>query len=207
MSGSRESLNKLTKNYQQPLGPSPPYPLLALSTWRPSRRPISRQSLAGVMKNRRTEWRSRRRATSPLTSKTDTDAHDPFAALTSPRPRRAPGVRPHPHDLLQDLPVSSGMFDERAGDNAAPKLSGGLSLGPLSSRRIQVSVCGRARKTHLRFTYKGFAVLRVLVGIFRSLPTKSDEDPGPCPRRRPHAAASKQSCRGPSHQRRRRRRP
>jgi hypothetical protein len=45
------------------------------------------------------------------------------------------------------------MFDERAGDNAAPKLSGGLSLGPLSSRRIQVSVCGRARKTHLRFTY------------------------------------------------------
>jgi hypothetical protein len=36
------------------------------------------------------------------------------------------------------------MFDERAGDNAAPKLSGGLSLGPLSSRRIQVSVCGRA---------------------------------------------------------------
>ena len=65
------------------------------------------------------------------------------------------GVRPHPHDLLQDLPVSSGMFDERAGDNAAPKLSGGLSLGPLSSRRIQVSVCGRARKTHLRFTYKG----------------------------------------------------
>jgi hypothetical protein len=46
------------------------------------------------------------------------------------------------------------MFDERAGDNAAPKLSGGLSLGPLSSRRIQVSVCGRARKTHLRFTYK-----------------------------------------------------
>ena len=88
-------------------------------------------------------------------SKTDTDAHDPLAAPTSPRPRRAPGVRPHPHDLLQDLPVSSGMFDERAGDNAAPKLSGGLSLGPLSSRRIQVSVCGPARKTHLRFTYKG----------------------------------------------------
>eukprot|EP01047_Picozoa_sp_COSAG01_P117080 COSAG01_NODE_45749_length_406_cov_2.778502_1_plen_65_part_10 len=26
------------------------------------------------------------------------------------------------------------MFDERAGDNAAPKLSGGLSLGALSSR-------------------------------------------------------------------------
>ena len=90
-------------------------------------------------------------------SKTDTDAHDPFAALTSPRPRRAPGVRPHPHDLLQEQPVSSGMFDERAGDNAAPKLSGGLSLGPLSSRRIQVSVCGPARKTHLRFTYKGYS--------------------------------------------------
>jgi hypothetical protein len=88
-------------------------------------------------------------------SKTDTGAHDPFAASTSPRPRRAHGVRPHPHDLLQDQPVATGMFDERAGDNAAPKLSGGLSLGPLSSRRIQVSVCCRARKTHLRFTYKG----------------------------------------------------
>ena len=79
-------------------------------------------------------------------SKTDTGAHDPFAPPTSPRPRRAPGVRPHPHDLLQEQPVATGMFDERAGDNAAPKLSGGLSLGPLSSRRIQVSVCGRARK-------------------------------------------------------------
>jgi hypothetical protein len=90
-------------------------------------------------------------------SKTDTDAHDPFAPPTSPRPRRAPGVRPHPHDLLQEQPVPTGMFDERAGDNAAPKLSGGLSLGPLSSRRIQVSVCGYARKTHLRFTYKGSA--------------------------------------------------
>jgi hypothetical protein len=91
-------------------------------------------------------------------SKTDTDAHDPLAALASPRPRRAPGVRPHPHDLLQEQPVATGMFDERAGDNAAPKLSGGLglSLGPLSSRRIQVSVCGPARKTHLRFTYKGY---------------------------------------------------
>ena len=88
-------------------------------------------------------------------SKTDTDAHDPLAAPTSPRPRRAPGVRPHPHDLLQEQPVPTGMFDERAGGNAAPKLSGGLSLGPLSSRRIQVSVCGPARKTHLRFTYKG----------------------------------------------------
>ena len=86
-------------------------------------------------------------------SKTDTDAHDPLAAPTSPRPRRAPGVRPHPHDLLQEQPVPTGMFDERAGDNAAPKLSGGLSLGPLSSRRIQVSVCCPARKTHLRFTY------------------------------------------------------
>ena len=63
-------------------------------------------------------------------SKTDTRAHDPLAALTSPRPRRAPGVRPHPHDLLQEQPVPTGMFDERAGDNAAPKLSGGLSLGP-----------------------------------------------------------------------------
>jgi hypothetical protein len=61
-------------------------------------------------------------------SKTDTDAHDPLAAPTSPRPRRAPGVRPHPHDLLQEQPVPTGMFDERAGDNAAPKLSGGLSL-------------------------------------------------------------------------------
>eukprot|EP01047_Picozoa_sp_COSAG01_P052858 COSAG01_NODE_5601_length_4153_cov_74.330291_2_plen_168_part_00 len=93
-------------------------------------------------------------------SKTDTDAHDPLAPPTSPRPRRAPGVRPHPHDLLQEQPVATGMFDERAGDNAAPKLSGGLSLGPLSSRRIQVSVCGRARKTHLRFTYKGFVLYR-----------------------------------------------
>ena len=83
-------------------------------------------------------------------------ANDPFAPPTSPRPRRAPGVRPHPHDLLQEQPVATGMFDERAGDNAAPKLSGGLSLGPLSSRRIQVSVCCRARKTHLRFTYKGW---------------------------------------------------
>ena len=57
--------------------------------------------------------------------------HDPLAALTSPRPRRAPGVRPHPHDLLQEQPVSSGMFDERAGDNAAPKLSReGYRWGP-----------------------------------------------------------------------------
>ena len=47
------------------------------------------------------------------------------------------------------------MFDERAGDNDAPKLSGGLSLGPLSSRRIQVSVFGPPRKTDLRCTYKG----------------------------------------------------
>jgi hypothetical protein len=88
-------------------------------------------------------------------SKTDTGAHDPFAPPTSPRPRRAPGVRPHPHDLLQDQPVATGMFDERAGHNAAPKLSGGLSLGPLSSRRIQVqvSVCGPSRKTHLIAVY------------------------------------------------------
>ena len=85
-------------------------------------------------------------ATHFLDHKTDTGAHDPLAPPTSPRPRRAPGVRPHPHDLLQEQPVATGMFDERAGDNAAPKLSGGLSLGPLSSRRIQVSVCGRARK-------------------------------------------------------------
>jgi hypothetical protein len=63
-------------------------------------------------------------------SKTDTGAHDPFAPSTSPRPRRAPGVRPHPHGLLQEQPVHTWMFDERAGDNATPKLSGGLSLGP-----------------------------------------------------------------------------
>ena len=87
--------------------------------------------------------------------KTDTGAHDPFAPSRSPRPRRAIGVGPHPHGLLQGQPVSSGMLDERAGDSAAPKLSGGLSLGPLSSRRIQVSVCGPPRKTDLRCTYKG----------------------------------------------------
>ena len=81
MSGSRESLNKLTKNHQQLLGPSPPHPLLALSTWRPSRRPISRQSLAGVMKNRRTEWRSRRRATSPLTRRAKSGAADSNCGL------------------------------------------------------------------------------------------------------------------------------
>ena len=86
-------------------------------------------------------------------SKTDTGAHDPFAPSASPRPRRAPGVRPHPHDLLQEQPVPTGMFDERAGDNAAPKLSGGLSLGPLSSRRIQVSVFCPPRQTLLRFTF------------------------------------------------------
>jgi hypothetical protein len=63
-------------------------------------------------------------------SKTDTGAHDPFAPSTSPRPRRAPGVRPHPHGLLQEQPVHTWMFDERAGDNATPKLSGGLSPGP-----------------------------------------------------------------------------
>jgi hypothetical protein len=61
--------------------------------------------------------------------------NDPLAASTSPRgPRRAPGVRSHPHGLLQEQPVPTWMFDERAGDNAAPKLSRGLSLGPLSSR-------------------------------------------------------------------------
>ena len=48
-----------------------------------------------------------------------------------------------------------GALSGAIGDNATPELSGGLSLGPLSSRRIQVSVCGPARKTHLRFTYKG----------------------------------------------------
>mgnify|MGYP003325132283 CR=1 FL=1 len=64
--------------------------MLALSTWRPSRRPISRQSLAGVMKNRRTEWRSRRRATSPLTP--GCRAQQVF----SPAAR---GIRRHPEHL------------------------------------------------------------------------------------------------------------
>jgi hypothetical protein len=89
VSGLRESLNKLQRFeifvvYQQHLGPSPPYPLLTLSTWRPSRRPLSRQSLARVMMNRRTEWRGRRRAASPLTKqalsffnvKCDCEQHD-----------------------------------------------------------------------------------------------------------------------------------
>jgi hypothetical protein len=56
-------------------------------------------------------------------SKTDTDAHDPLAPPTSPRPRRAPGVRPHPHDLLQEQPVATGMFDERGARGTTPPLS------------------------------------------------------------------------------------
>ena len=102
-------------------------------------------------------------------SKTDTGAHDPFAPSRSPRPRRAIGVGPHPHGLLQGQPVPTGMFDERAGDSAAPKLSGGLSLGPLSSRRIQVYVFCPPRETLLRFTYKGSQILCVLLRILINL--------------------------------------
>jgi hypothetical protein len=88
--------------------------------------------------------------------------HGPFSAFflcagnKADKLREKRGCRKAPSCDMQDQPVPTGMFGERAGANAATKLSGGLSLGPLSSRRIQVSVCCRARKTHLRFTYKGF---------------------------------------------------
>ena len=119
-----------------------------------------------------------RRTARAIARSVDTGAHDPFAPSRSPRPRRAIGVGPHPHGLLQGQPVSSGMLDERAGDSAAPKLSGGLSLGPLSSRRIQVSVCGPARKTHLRFTYKGSPRCDVYRVLHMTIPV--DQSTGTC---------------------------
>jgi hypothetical protein len=90
---------------------------------------------------------------------TDMGANDPLAPPRSPRPRRVPGVRPHPHDLLQEQPVPTRIFDERGGGRTVPKLSGGLFLSPFS-RRLRITVCrssplGPAEKTHLRFTYKG----------------------------------------------------
>jgi hypothetical protein len=85
---------------------------------------------------------------------TDMGANDPFAPPRSPRPRRVPGVRPHPHDLLQEQPVPTRIFDERGGGRTVPKLSGGLFLSPFS-RRLRITVCrssplGYARKTHYR---------------------------------------------------------
>jgi hypothetical protein len=48
-----------------------------------------------------------------------TNRHGRKRPLRAPA-RRVPGVRPHPHDLLQEQPVATGMFDERGGGSHRP---------------------------------------------------------------------------------------